>query len=119
MTAVAPVAATAPPAGAAPVVFTDTPQTLGANDLFDYSMKRRSAILEQGCNALDGKALTNGFAMAPGQTVIFVEAFHRCATAVGWNQNARQISVFTNSAGHQIDIIKSYSQINEATLKTV
>ncbi len=35
----APVAAAAPPAGAAPVVFADMPQMLGANDLIDYSRK--------------------------------------------------------------------------------
>ncbi len=32
----APAAAAAPPARAAPVVFADTPQTLGTNDLIDY-----------------------------------------------------------------------------------
>ncbi len=32
---VAPAAAAAPPAGAAPVVFTDTPQMLGTNDLIN------------------------------------------------------------------------------------
>jgi hypothetical protein len=36
---------------------------------------------------------------------------------MGWNQGARQITSFANSAGRQIDIIKSYGQINEATLK--
>jgi hypothetical protein len=35
----APAAAAAPPAGAAPVVFANTPQMLGANDLIDYSTK--------------------------------------------------------------------------------
>ncbi len=35
-----PAAATAPPAGAATMVFADTPQMLGANDLIDYSTKR-------------------------------------------------------------------------------
>jgi hypothetical protein len=65
LTAAAPVAAAALPAGAAPVVFTDTPQTLVANDLIDYLTKRRSAIFEQGCKALDNKALTNGFAITP------------------------------------------------------
>jgi hypothetical protein len=68
----APAAAAAPPADAAPVVFADTPQTLGANDLIDYLAKRGSAIFEQGCKALDNKALTNGFAVTPDQTVIFV-----------------------------------------------
>jgi hypothetical protein len=64
----------APPAGAATVVFANMPQTLGANDLIDYSTKRGSTILKQGCKPLDDKALTNGFAMTPNQTVIFVKA---------------------------------------------
>ncbi len=105
---VTPAAAAAPPAGAAPVVFTDMPQTLGANDLIDYLTKRGSAIFKQGCKALNEKALTNGFAMTPDQTVIFVEAFHRCAMTMGWNQGAWQITTFANSAGGQVNIIKSY-----------
>jgi hypothetical protein len=42
----APAAAAAPPAGAATVVFTNTPQTLGANDLIDYSTKKGSTIFK-------------------------------------------------------------------------
>jgi hypothetical protein len=91
---------------------------LGANDLINYSLKRGPAIFEQGCKALNNKALTNGFTMTPNQTVIFVKAFHHHTTAMGWNQGTRQITTFTTSTGHQVDIIKSYSQINEATLKT-
>jgi hypothetical protein len=48
LTDMAPVAAAAPPACAAPVVFADTPQMLGTDDLVNYSMKRGSAIFEQG-----------------------------------------------------------------------
>ena len=49
----------APVAGAAAVVtFADTPQTLNAGDLLDYLTKRGSSIYEQGCKALDNKALT-------------------------------------------------------------
>jgi hypothetical protein len=114
----APAAAAAPPAGAATVVFADTPQMLGANDLIDYSTKRGSTMFEQGCKPFDDKALTDGFAMTPDQTVIFVEAFHRCATTMGWNKGARQITSFANSAGRQVDIIKSYGQINKAALKS-
>jgi hypothetical protein len=55
--------------------------------------------------------------MTPDQTVIFVKAFHRCATMMVWNQGARQITSFANSAGRRIDIIKSYGQIDKATLK--
>ncbi len=72
----------------------------------------------QGCKALDNKALTDDFAMTPNQTVIFVEAFHRCATTMGWNQGTWQITTFANSARRQVDIIKSYGQINKATLKS-
>jgi hypothetical protein len=56
--------------------------------------------------------------MTPNQTVIFVEAFHHCATTMGWNQGAMQITSFVNSPGCQVDIIKSYGQINKATLKS-
>jgi hypothetical protein len=113
----APASAAAPPAGAATVVFANTPQTLGTNDLIDYSTKQGATVFEQGCKPLDDKALTNGFTMTPDQTVIFVEAFHHHATMMGWNQGARQITLFANSAGHQIDIITSYGRINKATLK--
>jgi len=37
---------------------------------------------------------------------------------MGWNKGSKQITTFTNSSSVSIDIIKSYSQINEATLKT-
>ena len=42
-------------AGPAPatVVFADTPQSLHADDLIDYSTKRGSSIYEQGCKTLD------------------------------------------------------------------
>jgi hypothetical protein len=79
----APAAAAAPPAGAAPVVFADMPQMLGANDLIDYLTKRGSAIFKQGCKALNNKAFNNGFAITPNQTITFVEAFHHGATAMG------------------------------------
>jgi hypothetical protein len=79
----APAAAAAPPAGAALVVFVDRPQTLGVNDLTHYLTKRGSAIFEQGCKALYDKALTDGIAMTPNQTIIFVKAFHRRATVIG------------------------------------
>jgi hypothetical protein len=56
--------------------------------------------------------------MTPNQTVIFIKEFHRRATTMGWNQGAMQITLFANSAGHQVDIIKSYGQIDKATLKS-
>ena len=37
---------------------------------------------------------------------------------MGWNKGSKQITTFTNSAGVAVDIIKSYGQIDEATLKT-
>ncbi len=37
---------------------------------------------------------------------------------MGWKQGARQITLFANSTGSQIDIIKRYGQIDEATLKS-
>jgi hypothetical protein len=103
----APVAAAAPPASAATVVFANMPQTLGADDLINYLTKQGSTVFEQGCKPLGDKALTNGFAMTPNQTVIFVEVFHRRATTVGWNQGTRQITSFANGARRQINIIKS------------
>jgi hypothetical protein len=103
----------------APVVtFAVTPQALNAEDLIDYSTKQGSAIFDQGCKALDDKALADGFAMTPDQTVIFVEAFYRRAVAMGWTQGSKQITNFTNSAGVTVDIIKCYDQISKATLKT-
>jgi hypothetical protein len=114
----APAAAAAPPAGAATVVFADMPQMLGADDLIDYLTKKGSTIFEQGCKPLNDKALTNGFAMTPNQTVIFVKAFHRRALTMGWNQGTRQITLFANSTGCQVNIIKSYGQIDKATVKS-
>jgi hypothetical protein len=115
---VASAAAAAPPLGTATMVFANTPQMLGANDLINHSTKRGPTIFEQGYKPLNDKALTNGFAMTPHQTVIFVEAFQRCATMMGWNQGTMQITLFVNSVVRQVDIIKSYGQINKATLKS-
>ncbi len=94
------------------VVFADTPQTLGAEDLIDYSSKRGSEIYKQGIAPLDDKSLTNGFNMTTNQTVVFTEAFLSRATAMGWNKGSKQITTFTNSSGASVDIIKSYGQIN-------
>ena len=100
------------------VVFADTPQMLGAEDLIDYSSKQGSDIYKQGIAPLDDKALTEGFNMTANQTVMFTEAMLNCATAMGWNKGSKQITTFTNSSGASVDIIKSYGQIDEATLKT-
>jgi hypothetical protein len=93
------------------LVFANTPQMLGTNDLIDYSTKRGSTTFEQGCKPHNDKALTNGFSMTPNQTIIFVEVFHHCAMTIGWNQGTMQIALFANSAGHQVDIVKSYGQL--------
>jgi hypothetical protein len=113
----------APNIGAAPpvaptVTFATTPQALNAKDLIDDSTKQGSAIFEQGCQALDDKALVDGFAMMPNQTIIFVEAFYHRAAAMGWTQGSKQITNFTNCAGVIVNIIKCYGQIFEVTLKT-
>jgi hypothetical protein len=105
------------PGTAAVVTFADTPQTLNANDLLDYSTKRGSSIYEQGCKALDCKTLAGGFGMTTDQTVVFVEAVSRCATTMGWNKDTKQITTFTNRGGTPVDLIKCYGQINKATLK--
>ncbi len=100
------------------MVFANMPQTLGADDLINYSTKQGSTIFEQEYKPLDDKALTDNFAMTPDQTIIFVEVFHCRATTMGWNQGAMQTTSFANSAGCQVDIIKSYGQIDKATLKS-
>jgi hypothetical protein len=90
---------------------------LNADDLLDYLIKRVSSIYEQGCKALDDKALAGGFGMTTDQMVVFVEAVSPRATAMGWNQGTKQITTFTNRGGTLVYLIKCYGQINEATLK--
>jgi hypothetical protein len=104
----APAVQAAPAAAATPVVFADMPQTLGINDLINYLTKRGQLIYDQGCKALDDKALTNGFNMIPNKIVIFVEAFQRHVNAMGWTKGTKQITTFTNRDGKSIDIIKNY-----------
>jgi hypothetical protein len=94
------------------------PQTLGVNDLIDYSMKRGKDIYNQGCNALDNKAPTNGFNMTPNKTVVFIEALERKADSMSWSKGTKQITKFTNRDGVNIYIIKNYGQNSMATLKT-
>jgi hypothetical protein len=62
---VAPIVQAAPTAPQA-VIFADTPQTLGAEDLINYLSKQGSDIYKQGIAPLDDKALTNGFNMTAG-----------------------------------------------------
>jgi hypothetical protein len=77
----APTVPAATTAAATVVVFPDTPQTLGVDDLIKYSSKRGSDIYKQGIAPLDDKALTDGFNMTANQTVVFTEAFLNRATA--------------------------------------
>jgi hypothetical protein len=114
----APAVQAAPAAAATPVVFADTPQMLGIDDLIDYLTKRGQLIYDHGCAALDDKALTDGFNMIPNKTVIFVKAFQRQADSMGWKKGTKQITTFTNRDQKSIDIIKNYGQIDEAMLKT-
>ncbi len=114
----APVATAAPAAATTAVVFAEMPQTLGVDDLIDYSTKRGKDIYNQGCKALDNKALTNGFNMTPTKTVVFIEALERKANSMGWSKRTKQITKFTNRDGVDIDIIKNYGQIDMVTLKT-
>jgi hypothetical protein len=80
--------------------------------------KRGKDIYNQGCEALDDKALTNGFNMMPNKTVVFIEALERKADSMGWSKRTKQITKFNNRDGVDIDIIKNYGQIDMATLKT-
>ena len=115
----APAAQAAPAAATTQVVFAEMPQTLGVDDLIDYSTKRGKDIYKQGCKALNDKALTKGYNMTPNKTVVFIEAFERKTDSMGWSKGTKQITTFTNRDGVAIDIIKNYGQINMATLKTV
>jgi hypothetical protein len=114
----APAIQAAPAAAATPVVFADTPQMLGVEDLTDYSIKRGQLIYKQGCKALDDKALSNGFNLIPNKTVVFVEAFQRHTNAMGFTKGTKQITTFTDCDGKSIDIIKNYGQIDKAMFKT-
>jgi hypothetical protein len=58
LTAAAPVAADAPPTAAAPVVYAETPQMLGANDLIDYLTKKGQLFLSKGAKHLMSRHFT-------------------------------------------------------------
>jgi hypothetical protein len=106
-------------AAAATVVFADSPQTTGVDNIINYSKKLGKDIYEKGCSALNDKALTDGFNMTPNKTVVFVEeAFKRKAKLMGWSTGTKQLTNFINSSGVSIDIINNYGQINLVTLKT-
>ena len=111
-------ATTGTTATTATVVFVDTPNTLEVENSIDYNTKQGASIYEQGCQALDDKAFTEGFSMSINQSVVFVEALHHKASQMGWNQGSKQITSFVNRDGNTIDIIKEYGQIDKVTLKT-
>ncbi len=67
--------AAAAAATAATVVFANSPQTIGVDDIIDYSKKLGKDIYKKGCLALNDMALTDGFHMTPNETAIFVAAF--------------------------------------------
>jgi hypothetical protein len=113
--------AVAPPAGGgqararAPVAsFALTPATTDVAGLIDYSSKLGQSIYKQGCEKLTDD---EGFAMTSVMTVAFVKAFENRGSIMGWNQGPMNITKFTNSKNAIIDIVKSYGQIDEATLK--
>jgi hypothetical protein len=114
----APAIQAAPAAAATPVVFPDMPQMLSVDDIINYSTKRGQLIYDHGCAALNNKALTNVFNMIPNKTVVFVEVLQRHADSMGWTKGTKQIMTITNCDGKSINIIKNYSQIDKATLKT-
>jgi hypothetical protein len=88
------------------VVFAETPQTMGVDNLIDYSTKRGAEIYKQGCAPLNDKSLTEGFNMTPNQTVTFVEAFQRPSTKMGWNAGTKGITSFANRDGNKVTLRK-------------
>jgi hypothetical protein len=105
------------PATTTAVVFANTSQLLNSNNLIDYLTKKGESIYKEGSKALKDKALTEGFRMTPGQTVVFIEALICRATAMGWNAGAMQITSHNNADGQAIEVIKCYDQIDAAALK--
>ncbi len=105
--ATAPLACFATPA---PAAFADTPNVLGVNVLIDYLTEIGWVIYEWGSQALDDKALTDGFLMTQAQTIVFVEALQLKCSQMGWNQSTKQITSFINREGRSVDIIKNYAR---------
>ena len=46
--------------------------------------------------------------MTANQTVVFIKALTHHAGELGWNLGSKNITIFTNAAGKNIDIIKEY-----------
>ena len=62
-------------AAAATVVFVDSPQTIGVDDIINYWKKSGKDIYKKGRSALNDNALMDRFNMTLNETVVFVEAF--------------------------------------------
>jgi hypothetical protein len=55
--------------------------------------------------------------MTPTTTAAFVKAFKNQCSFMGWNQGPLNITKFINLSNVVVNIVKSYGQIDEATLK--
>jgi hypothetical protein len=106
-------AAPAPAAAQAPT-FALMPSTSNLMGLLDYSSKSGKQIYKEGCKRLTDD---EGFAMTPATTAAFVKVFANQCTVMGWDQGTQGITLLQNAAGVDINIIKAYGQIDEATLK--
>ncbi len=89
----APTVPAATTAATTTVVFANTPQTLGAEDLIDYLSKRGSDIYKQGIAPLDDKSLTNGFNMTANQKKD--EAWKKEPPKAGENKTGKKVGKFT------------------------
>ncbi len=97
-----------------PTAFSLTPTTTNLEGLIDYSSKLGQSIYKQGCEKL---TKDEGFQMTPSTTATFVKTFENPCSIMVWNQGAIGITKFPNQQGVTIDIVKSYGQIDEPTLK--
>jgi hypothetical protein len=107
-------AAPAPAAAQAPT-FALMPAASNLMGLLDYSSKLGGQIYKEGCKRLTDD---EGFAMTPATTGAFVKVFANQCMVMGWDRGTQRITLLQNAAGVDINIVKAYGQINEATLKT-
>jgi hypothetical protein len=104
----------APAIGTAAVVtFAVTPQMLNSNDLLHYLTKKGSSIYEQGCKALDDKALTDSFGMTTDQRQWSLLKYYLVAPFQWDGTRAPSKSLPSNCGETQVDLIKCYRQINK------
>ncbi len=90
---------------------------LEVKNLINYGMRRGTEIYKQRCAPLNNKSLTDSFNMTPDHTVTFIEALQRHCTEMGWNAGTKNIMSFRNKDNVTVNIIKSYGQFDEATLR--